>query len=311
MAKFHINEKGEPGVCSAKVSCPYGDLNTQHYPSKEVARKAFELSLAGQTLKELGKISEKKTLHSLDVASSSVRTDDRIRAAINPTNSQENLDKLSQDEDPIVRGAVALNPAINSKIEKLLSLDKSSYVRSNLAQIVGLDPKTYITLEEGAFSLKNPNDIDVLKNLAKNPGTPSVVLNVLSTSSNSEVVEMVSKVPDLSVVAITNLVRNPQLDVKLNLFKNQNITRGHLSILSEDKSIYIRMKVAEHPKTSGWDLKQLSKDYNENVRQAVAMNKNTDEKTLLSMLNTPEELDEIKTKIKENLFNNRGIVIND
>lgn len=42
MAKYHVNSKGEPGVCKANVSCPYGDLKKDHFPSKDAAREAYE-----------------------------------------------------------------------------------------------------------------------------------------------------------------------------------------------------------------------------------------------------------------------------
>lgn len=40
--RVHINpETGEPGICKATISCPFGDLETDHYPSKEEARAAY------------------------------------------------------------------------------------------------------------------------------------------------------------------------------------------------------------------------------------------------------------------------------
>lgn len=43
MSKFHINPKtGNPGICKAKVTCPYGDLEKDHFETKEEARVAFE-----------------------------------------------------------------------------------------------------------------------------------------------------------------------------------------------------------------------------------------------------------------------------
>lgn len=42
MARFHINEKGEPGMCRATKRCPYGDLEKDHYPSATKAREAYE-----------------------------------------------------------------------------------------------------------------------------------------------------------------------------------------------------------------------------------------------------------------------------
>ena len=43
MKKWHVNLKGNPGICTAKISCPYGDLDRRHYDSPEEARKAYEL----------------------------------------------------------------------------------------------------------------------------------------------------------------------------------------------------------------------------------------------------------------------------
>lgn len=42
MAKFHLNPKGAPGVCRARKTCPYGDLEKDHFGSEEEARKAYE-----------------------------------------------------------------------------------------------------------------------------------------------------------------------------------------------------------------------------------------------------------------------------
>lgn len=42
MAKYHINAKGEPGLCGARKNCPFGDLESDHYSSPESARAAYE-----------------------------------------------------------------------------------------------------------------------------------------------------------------------------------------------------------------------------------------------------------------------------
>lgn len=47
MKRFHLNPAtGEPGPCRAKVSCPFGDLETEHYTSKEEARAQYEARMA-------------------------------------------------------------------------------------------------------------------------------------------------------------------------------------------------------------------------------------------------------------------------
>lgn len=43
MARYHINGRGEAGVCHAKQACPFGD-SSAHYGSREQARQAFEAS---------------------------------------------------------------------------------------------------------------------------------------------------------------------------------------------------------------------------------------------------------------------------
>lgn len=48
-SKYHINEKGVPGVCAAKIKCQFGG-DAQHYFSPEAAQKAFELSMATETV---------------------------------------------------------------------------------------------------------------------------------------------------------------------------------------------------------------------------------------------------------------------
>jgi hypothetical protein len=51
MAKYHINPKtGNPGVCHAKKSCPFGDLQSDHYNSKEDARNAYENKMGTNNL---------------------------------------------------------------------------------------------------------------------------------------------------------------------------------------------------------------------------------------------------------------------
>lgn len=55
MAKFHVNNAGEAGQCRAtQGGCPFGG-EAQHYESPEVAREAFELSMAGSQLPEASK----------------------------------------------------------------------------------------------------------------------------------------------------------------------------------------------------------------------------------------------------------------
>lgn len=42
MAKYHLNERGEPGICRALNRCPFGGEDA-HYPTSSAARTAYEL----------------------------------------------------------------------------------------------------------------------------------------------------------------------------------------------------------------------------------------------------------------------------
>lgn len=47
--KFHVNSAGEPGPCSAQVSCPFGS-SEEHFDSKEEARDFYETKNASTVL---------------------------------------------------------------------------------------------------------------------------------------------------------------------------------------------------------------------------------------------------------------------
>lgn len=49
---YHINFKGEVGKCAADIACPFGDFETQHYTTAEQARRAYELSMEGKSVKQ-------------------------------------------------------------------------------------------------------------------------------------------------------------------------------------------------------------------------------------------------------------------
>lgn len=53
--KYHVNNDGETGKCSAtKGGCPFGD-DAQHFPNPEAARKSYETSMAAQTVATVSK----------------------------------------------------------------------------------------------------------------------------------------------------------------------------------------------------------------------------------------------------------------
>lgn len=60
--RIHVNlETGEPGVCKALVNCPFGDLELDHFDSKEEARAAYEKLMENETF-EAKVIAQKKVI---------------------------------------------------------------------------------------------------------------------------------------------------------------------------------------------------------------------------------------------------------
>jgi len=59
MARYHINPNtGNAGVCKAKVNCPYGDLEKDHFNTKWEAMRAYEEGRLGETFQTLRKTTE-------------------------------------------------------------------------------------------------------------------------------------------------------------------------------------------------------------------------------------------------------------
>lgn len=51
MPKYHLSPKtGNPGVCKAKYKCAFGDIETEHYETVELARAAFEDKMRSQSV---------------------------------------------------------------------------------------------------------------------------------------------------------------------------------------------------------------------------------------------------------------------
>ena len=65
MARYHINPKtGNPGICRAKKSCPFGNIETEHFDSQEAARSAYEMTMASAAIPELTQEKFEKWLQS-------------------------------------------------------------------------------------------------------------------------------------------------------------------------------------------------------------------------------------------------------
>jgi hypothetical protein len=49
VSKFHVNAEGNPGKCSAAISCPFGG-DSEHYATQDAAREAYEKKMSGEAI---------------------------------------------------------------------------------------------------------------------------------------------------------------------------------------------------------------------------------------------------------------------
>lgn len=93
MAKYHVNDKGESGQCRAeKGGCPFGG-EAQHYSSPEVARQAYELSMAGEQIATVKKAPSEKVQKAAEKLKNTL--DERLGRNQNPPHlplSREDFD---------------------------------------------------------------------------------------------------------------------------------------------------------------------------------------------------------------------------
>lgn len=67
MARYHLNADGDPKPCTAKIKCPLGGGETEHYASKEEARAAFELDQSAKENMALKSAAERAALRKLPI----------------------------------------------------------------------------------------------------------------------------------------------------------------------------------------------------------------------------------------------------
>jgi hypothetical protein len=85
MRRYHINNQGNVGVCRARVACPYGDMEKDHFSSRADAREAFEngqVNLPKVTRKSPKKSTLTEYLEDCKQASNDYDERDRIRQGL-------------------------------------------------------------------------------------------------------------------------------------------------------------------------------------------------------------------------------------
>lgn len=188
MIRYHVNNEGNAGICSAKKEkCPFGgETGTEgHFDTLSEARAYYE-----------SKSKNKQTYNTLKQPKDKINAK-RTKAATSKVIKE--LKELSEDTDEITRGEVANNPNITKSIAKNLLKDQSSLVSYNIAKnpkiadkdlpksiIDNLDKETFIArgLSENPNSLaydtyKKLSSVDdrfISTNLATNINTPQEIV---------------------------------------------------------------------------------------------------------------------------------------
>lgn len=171
--RYHINYKGNPGVCTAQTGgCPFGDAEDDHYSSPEDARVAFEAEWESENVprirtkkaEELGKLTRQQAIE-LD----QFFTKDELSESALATLSQK-LGSLGYDPDKVhfvepsagggsfVRAAEAVFPGrpvakgdLAPKSEDIYRLD---FINEDYSPLVQGDDQQRITIGNPPFGYK-------------------------------------------------------------------------------------------------------------------------------------------------------------
>jgi hypothetical protein len=92
MSRYHVNPTtGNPGACHAQTKCPFGDLEADHFNTKWEAMKAFEESMADETIAK-GHSQDK----AIKASASSQDLRDSVRDYRNTSSTEDDRDDIRQ-----------------------------------------------------------------------------------------------------------------------------------------------------------------------------------------------------------------------
>jgi hypothetical protein len=157
------------------------------------------------------------------------------------------LDRLANDDDPLVRLHVAGSANAQAETLDRLANDDDPLVRLHVAGSANAQAETL-------DRLANDQDEDVRYAVAENPRTGAATLD--------------------------RLARDEVEDVRLSVAENPKAGVGTLGRLASDQHDRVRYAVAENPSTSSEALDLLAGDERQRLRHAVARNPSTSSETL-------------------------------
>jgi hypothetical protein len=136
MSKFHVNDKGESGQCRAeKGGCPFGG-EAQHYSTPEIARQAYELSMAGEQIATIKKAPSEKVVKAVENLTNSFAKQ-QGRENANP-----NLPLTREEYDPALHEGFKYDEVFYDEAKRRESM------RSRFGQRFPYEPENEETLRQ-------------------------------------------------------------------------------------------------------------------------------------------------------------------
>ena len=191
----------------------------------------------------------------------------KINLAESNNASPEIIEELAENEDMIVRRAVAENPKTPVKLLRKLTGDRDMVMRRNVA----LNTSTPVDI---LMKLAEDEEKWVRIAVARNPNTPAEILRKLTEDEYEQVRWGVASNPNTPAEALMKLTEDGNWVVRREIVENPKTPVEALRKLTEDEYVDVRQKIAKNPNAPADILRKLADDEDRSVKQGVAENPN-------------------------------------
>jgi hypothetical protein len=212
-----------------------------------------------------------------------------MSAIRNPNLDPKHHEKLVNDDNSHVRGAIAENPNLDPKHHEKLVNDNEARVRSAIARNPNLDPKHH-------EKLVNDNEARVRSAIARNPNLDPKHHEKLVNDEDRYVREAIAENPNLDPKHQEKLVNDKYPNVREAIARNPNLDpKYHEKFLN---NVFTRDVIAKNPNLDPKHHEKLVNDTSPIFRAAIAQNPNLDPKFYKKLLNDPEDF--VRSFMKKN-----------
>lgn len=187
--------------------------------------------------------------------------DVREAVARNPSTSVANLQRLVKDADRWVRWAVAGNPACDESIRRVMAEAPDKELRGLLAERRELEP-------ELAARLVDDVSPEVRERLASHTHDPGVI-TALMADRTARVRKGLARNPRTTTAQRSVLAQDPVADVRAALVLAVELNEADLGRLLDDRSVQVRMAMANSEVIPPHIRQALGRDPDEMVAGAA------------------------------------------